>query len=458
MNKELERQMEFQFADGGMIMSKEDTDPVSGNEIPPGSTAEEVRDDIPASISEGEYIFPADVVQFYGVDKLEKMRDKAKESLVDMESRGRMGKQVQDDLPLSDEELQTAEGDDVALGFAEGGLTGSFNPSQYSYGGGGTDFQGEGNFGGGGVETRVYTNSAGEKRPVLFINGQPQGTIPEGFVPDTPEGRKALQTSDPTDTVSDLRPEIGANKDEARVEREDRKDVSDWNADDFESWDRSRRVGNALARGVGTFAGGALSASPIGAALGGQAVQKAISRDNENKLAEIRSRLSNPDLSDEERATYQSIADRLEKGARDDDDDGIFSGIFGDDGLLGKFFGGSRGESSVTPSDSLLSSVSAAVNRAPTTEGRSSVTPSKSLLDKVREATSGGNSSSSRSSSSSSSGSSRNRSNDSRSQDDRSADQSGSKDGYGQERATGGLVTKKKRREYKDGGLVKKKK
>ena len=29
--------------------------------------AKEVRDDIPAQLSEGEYVVPADVVQYYGV-------------------------------------------------------------------------------------------------------------------------------------------------------------------------------------------------------------------------------------------------------------------------------------------------------------------------------------------------------------------------------------------------------
>ena len=38
-------------------------DPVSGNDVPPGSLASEVRDDIPAQLSEGEYI--QDVVQFW---------------------------------------------------------------------------------------------------------------------------------------------------------------------------------------------------------------------------------------------------------------------------------------------------------------------------------------------------------------------------------------------------------
>ena len=38
-------------------------DPVSGNEIPLGSEAENVRDDVDAKLSEGEYVVPADVVK-----------------------------------------------------------------------------------------------------------------------------------------------------------------------------------------------------------------------------------------------------------------------------------------------------------------------------------------------------------------------------------------------------------
>ena len=52
------------YQEGGMQDDGMDRDPVSGNEIPPGSLAKEVRDDIPAQLSEGEYVVPADVVQY----------------------------------------------------------------------------------------------------------------------------------------------------------------------------------------------------------------------------------------------------------------------------------------------------------------------------------------------------------------------------------------------------------
>ena len=56
----LNEQTEMAFGESLQI------DPVSGNEVPPGALPSEVRDDIPAQLSEGEYVVPADVLQYYG--------------------------------------------------------------------------------------------------------------------------------------------------------------------------------------------------------------------------------------------------------------------------------------------------------------------------------------------------------------------------------------------------------
>ena len=74
-------------------MKTSNIDPVSGNEIPPGSTAKNVRDDIDAKLSEGEYVIPADAVKYYGVAYFEKLIGKAKDGLKDMEDNGRIGGQ-----------------------------------------------------------------------------------------------------------------------------------------------------------------------------------------------------------------------------------------------------------------------------------------------------------------------------------------------------------------------------
>tara|TARA_R100000697_G_scaffold1173_1_gene2625 strand:+ start:1082 stop:2863 length:1782 start_codon:yes stop_codon:yes gene_type:complete len=85
-------QMEMAFMqEGGLRDDGMDVDPVSGNEIPPGSMASEVRDDIPAQLSEGEYVVPADVVQYFGVKFFEDLRMEAKRGLADMEANGRIG-------------------------------------------------------------------------------------------------------------------------------------------------------------------------------------------------------------------------------------------------------------------------------------------------------------------------------------------------------------------------------
>jgi hypothetical protein len=82
----VEKQTRMAFADGGT-----NTDPVSGNEVPPGSLPEEVRDDIKVGVSEGEYIVPADVLRYYGMKFFEDLRSKAKVALAGMEEDGRMG-------------------------------------------------------------------------------------------------------------------------------------------------------------------------------------------------------------------------------------------------------------------------------------------------------------------------------------------------------------------------------
>jgi hypothetical protein len=78
------------LAEGGMLQEGGTVDPVSGNEVPVGSLQEEVRDDIPAQLSEGEFVFPADVVRFIGLENLMKLRQAAKEGLSKMEDMGQM--------------------------------------------------------------------------------------------------------------------------------------------------------------------------------------------------------------------------------------------------------------------------------------------------------------------------------------------------------------------------------
>ena len=65
-------------------------DPVSGNEIPLGSDAENVRDDIPAMLSEGEYVLPADVVKWHGLKHISGMMMEAKAGLMSLQAMGQI--------------------------------------------------------------------------------------------------------------------------------------------------------------------------------------------------------------------------------------------------------------------------------------------------------------------------------------------------------------------------------
>ncbi len=104
----LSKQMEM-FEQGGLKDEGGMVDEVSGNDVPPGSTREEVRDDIPAQLSEGEFVFPADVVRYIGLEKLMMLRQQAKQGLKQMEAMGQMGNAdeatMPDDLPFKETDL-----------------------------------------------------------------------------------------------------------------------------------------------------------------------------------------------------------------------------------------------------------------------------------------------------------------------------------------------------------------
>jgi hypothetical protein len=96
-------QME-QFEDGGLRDEGGTVDEVSGNKVPVGGTKKGVRDDIPAMVSEGEFIFPEDVTRYIGLDKLMQLRQDAKMGLKKMEAMGQMGNgdeaTMDDDMPF----------------------------------------------------------------------------------------------------------------------------------------------------------------------------------------------------------------------------------------------------------------------------------------------------------------------------------------------------------------------
>lgn len=172
--------------------SRTEKDPVSGNDVPPGSLPEEVRDDIPAQLSEGEYVVPADVVRYYGVKFFEDLRMQAKMGFEEMDAQGRIGGEPmdgmevvepEDDLPFDLEDLEVIEviemdeGGDVAR---RGMITAGSPDDPLGALGLGSEGLGLGATASS-VEIRKYVNEDGNVLMVMFINGDPVTPIPEGY-------------------------------------------------------------------------------------------------------------------------------------------------------------------------------------------------------------------------------------------------------------------------------------
>ena len=179
----MQAEMNKLFAEGGVMQEGGTVDPVSGNEVPPGAMAEEVRDDIDAKLSEGEFVFPADVVRFYGLEKLMMMRDKAKKGLQRMNEIGQMGnaEEVPDGEALFGDEMDddsfSSEIDSImsedeggeTREYAEGGYVLPENEQLYR------DAPVKG------FEMVPMTNDAGQTIYIPFINGVAQLSIPSGY-------------------------------------------------------------------------------------------------------------------------------------------------------------------------------------------------------------------------------------------------------------------------------------
>lgn len=194
----MESQMEM-FEEGGLKDEGGTIDPISGNDVPSGSTQEEVRDDIPAQLSEGEFVFPADVVRYIGLENLMQLRQKAKQGLAKMDAMGQMGNSeeatMSDDGEYEAEVDQMIEEMDMEQGFAEGGVVmaqqGALIPGQAptipslapsaprlpTY----TQFMQQPVKSPVVYGTDQYIGPAGDIIGVTTINGQPIGNIPEGY-------------------------------------------------------------------------------------------------------------------------------------------------------------------------------------------------------------------------------------------------------------------------------------
>lgn len=165
---------------GGLKDEGGTKDPVSGNDVPTGSLKEEVRDDIDAKLSPGEFVFPADVTRFLGLRFLMKLRDEAKAGLQRMEDMGQMGNSdeavLDEDVPFEPSDLIIVGGtitdekdDDKKMNV--GGVVESTNKSLF--------------------QKRYFDpDNPSDTRLIAVFNDVPVTPIPQGFIEDTPENRK----------------------------------------------------------------------------------------------------------------------------------------------------------------------------------------------------------------------------------------------------------------------------
>jgi len=189
------------YAEGGFLDDGASVDPISGNEVPTGSLAEEVRDDVPAQLSEGEFVVPADVVRYIGLEKLMQMRDQAKSGLAEMEQEGQMGgspapapeMQMQPEMSGGMEDIDI---DSMIDGMEDSGVqqfnTGGFvqrEDGSWAYSDAEED-SGDINYADimgsdfGTVpttETMTYINADGHKIYIPVIDGEPAYAAPEGY-------------------------------------------------------------------------------------------------------------------------------------------------------------------------------------------------------------------------------------------------------------------------------------
>ena len=189
----LSKQMEL-FEDGGLKDEGGMVDEVSGNDVPTGSTREEVRDDIPAQLSEGEFVFPADVVRYIGLEKLMMMRQEAKQGLKQMEAMGQMGNSEEatmpDDLPFSEADLIIIDGN-KEVEMAKGGVlkaadgtdvtTRLLNPSDNIVDKRDRNITFDDMMGGMQMQPKTYENEAGDQLVILHVGGAPMYAPPVGY-------------------------------------------------------------------------------------------------------------------------------------------------------------------------------------------------------------------------------------------------------------------------------------
>jgi len=281
------------YAEGGLVMDNleealptmgEATEAPPATELPAGAIPEDVADDVHAQVSKGEYIIPANIVRFLGVEKLEGLVAKAQAKLQELEDSGRMG--------VKNEEKAA---DQVMPGFATGGLV--TNPNKSTQALSTTPVMAQ------------FKGPSGDTINVQLVNGQPTTPVPAGYTQvqtSTGQGNTALtpnqvasnqvqkntsqmNTQAATGQASSTLPPLsqGQQADEVKdAPTGTSKALGDWTSKDFNTKSiaentQSGRIGASFAN---TFSNMALG--PLGSFMG-----PAIREDQAKKTAAAKAEL-----------------------------------------------------------------------------------------------------------------------------------------------------------------------
>jgi len=259
----------------------QEVDPVSGNEVPLGSEPEEVRDDIDAKLSEGEYVVPADVVKYFGVKFFEDLRSQAKMGFSQMDANGRIGGEpvVEDELPFDVSELEMEESPEPTMnkggymtGYAEGGSVNS------------------------GFEIKEYEDENGNIIYIQFMNGTQLTQVPSGY---KPKGEATTTTTEPVPTRRNRRKKVRATA-----------EYVDWMEAPVEDFEK---VVDTLKDPIGNTFTSAFDVLSSGTPVG---FLKGIAMKNQNKqmLKGIDAQLNNPFISEDTRDRLEAVQAELWDG------------------------------------------------------------------------------------------------------------------------------------------------
>jgi hypothetical protein len=169
-----------------------------------------VRDDIPAQLSEGEFVIPADVVRYIGLERLMKLRDEAKQGLSRMAEIGQMGnaQEVANPEALQEEDGFDSEIDDI-MQEVDGEQMGEKKFSAGGFNEPGVDLLNKYNIPktsltNPALDVRAYKNKEGRVMYITFFNDKPSIQIPAGYEFAGSAGQFIAETKKTDDTKKDV--------------------------------------------------------------------------------------------------------------------------------------------------------------------------------------------------------------------------------------------------------------